>query len=64
MAVDALSRVAAVAHRPDDQTSTAVFAPRDIVRGASLVVWAVRDGRDAAERIHSHLTAKARFAKA
>ena len=35
-----------------------VFAAGDIVRGASLVVWAVRDGRDAAERIHGHLTAK------
>jgi glutamate synthase (NADPH/NADH) small chain len=33
-----------------------VFAAGDIVRGASLVVWAVRDGRDAAERIHSYLT--------
>ncbi len=29
-----------------------VFAAGDIVRGASLVVWAVRDGRDAAEGIH------------
>jgi glutamate synthase (NADPH/NADH) small chain len=36
-----------------------VFAAGDIVRGASLVVWAVRDGRDAAERIHSHLTTRA-----
>ena len=36
-----------------------VFAAGDIVRGASLVVWAVRDGRDAAERIHSWLAAKA-----
>jgi glutamate synthase (NADPH/NADH) small chain len=36
-----------------------VFAAGDIVRGASLVVWAVRDGRDAAERIHSYLAAKA-----
>src|SRR5262249_7072263 len=36
-----------------------VFAAGDIVRGASLVVWAVRDGRDAAERIHGWLTAKA-----
>jgi glutamate synthase (NADPH/NADH) small chain len=35
-----------------------VFAAGDIVRGASLVVWAVRDGRDAAERIHSYLTTK------
>lgn len=30
-----------------------VFAAGDIVRGASLVVWAIRDGRDAADRIHS-----------
>jgi glutamate synthase (NADPH/NADH) small chain len=36
-----------------------VFAAGDIVRGASLVVWAVRDGRDAAERIHSYLATKA-----
>jgi glutamate synthase (NADPH/NADH) small chain len=41
-----------------------VFAAGDIVRGASLVVWAVRDGRDAAERIHSYLTAKAQSALA
>lgn len=40
-----------------------VFAAGDIVRGASLVVWAIRDGRDAAERIHqwieTHATAQA-----
>ena len=36
-----------------------VFAAGDIVRGASLVVWAVRDGRDAAERIDSWLKEKA-----
>src|SRR6476661_7866537 len=36
-----------------------VFAAGDIVRGASLVVWAVRDGRDAAERIHARLSARA-----
>ncbi|GHD63997.1 oxidoreductase [Thalassobaculum fulvum] len=36
-----------------------VFAAGDIVRGASLVVWAVRDGRDAADRIHDYLSAKA-----
>ncbi len=29
-----------------------VFAAGDIVRGASLVVWAIRDGRDAADGIH------------
>ena len=28
-----------------------VFAAGDIVRGASLVVWAIKDGRDVAERI-------------
>src|SRR5690606_26569984 len=36
-----------------------VFAAGDIVRGASLVVWAVRDGRDAADRIHDYLAARA-----
>jgi glutamate synthase (NADPH/NADH) small chain len=32
-----------------------VFAAGDIVRGASLVVWAIRDGRDAAESIKKFL---------
>ncbi len=32
-----------------------VFAAGDIVRGASLVVWAIKDGRDAAAAIHSYL---------
>ena len=32
-----------------------VFAAGDIVRGASLVVWAIKDGRDAAESIHKYL---------
>jgi glutamate synthase (NADPH/NADH) small chain len=36
-----------------------VFAVGDIVRGASLVVWAVKDGRDAAESIHKYLTKRA-----
>jgi glutamate synthase (NADPH/NADH) small chain len=36
-----------------------VFAGGDIVRGASLVVWGVRDGRDAAQGIHRHLGAGA-----
>jgi glutamate synthase (NADPH/NADH) small chain len=35
-----------------------VFAAGDIVRGASLVVWAIRDGRDVAERMHRHLEAR------
>jgi len=34
-----------------------VFAAGDIVRGASLVVWAIRDGLDAASAIHAHLSA-------
>jgi len=41
-----------------------VFAGGDIVRGASLVVWGVRDGRDAAEGIHAYLQAKAANAEA
>jgi glutamate synthase (NADPH) small chain len=36
-----------------------VFAGGDIVRGASLVVWGVRDGRDAADGIHAYLEAGA-----
>jgi len=32
-----------------------IFAAGDIVRGASLVVWAVRDGRDAAIQIEKYL---------
>ena len=35
-----------------------VFAIGDIVRGASLVVWAIRDGRDAAASIHQFLQEK------
>ena len=36
-----------------------VFAAGDIARGASLVVWAIRDGRDAAASIHSYLQTRA-----
>lgn len=32
-----------------------VYAAGDIVRGASLVVWAIREGRDAAEHMHKYL---------
>jgi glutamate synthase (NADPH/NADH) small chain len=32
-----------------------VFAAGDIVRGASLVVWGIKDGRDAAGHIHNYL---------
>ena len=35
-----------------------VFAAGDIVRGASLVVWAIRDGRDATASIRIYLEHK------
>ncbi|MEM7728533.1 MAG: NAD(P)-dependent oxidoreductase [Pseudomonadota bacterium] len=34
-----------------------VYAAGDIVRGASLVVWAIREGRDAAAAMHQYLRA-------
>ena len=40
-----------------------VFAAGDIVRGASLVVWAIRDGRDAATQIEKYLQYKAQEKK-
>jgi glutamate synthase (NADPH/NADH) small chain len=39
-----------------------VYAVGDIVRGASLVVWAIRDGRDCADAILADLNAKAAVA--
>jgi glutamate synthase (NADPH/NADH) small chain len=40
------------------RTSVArVFAAGDVRRGASLIVWAIREGRDAAASMHSYLTA-------
>jgi glutamate synthase (NADPH/NADH) small chain len=39
-------------------TLPGVFAAGDIVRGASLVVWAIRDGLDAAQAMHRHLLAQ------
>ncbi|GIT88217.1 NAD(P)-dependent oxidoreductase [Roseobacter sp. OBYS 0001] len=39
-----------------------VYAVGDIVRGASLVVWAIRDGRDCAEAILQKLDAGAQIA--
>ena len=33
-----------------------VFAVGDIVRGASLVVWAIKDGRDSADAVLNHLS--------
>jgi len=39
-----------------------VFAAGDIVRGASLVVWAIRDGREAADAIMEYLAQPASVA--
>ena len=48
--------------RVDHQTQMTnldgVFAAGDIVRGASLVVWGIRDGRDAARAMHAYLAAQ------
>ena len=48
-----------VDHRTKMTNMDGVFAAGDIVRGASLVVWAIRDGRDAAEGTHAYAKAKA-----
>ena len=40
-----------------------VFAAGDIVRGASLVVWAIKDGRDAADAMHAKMREMAKAAK-
>lgn len=43
-------------HEPSKMTDVeGVFAAGDIYRGASLVVWAIKDGRDAADGIHRFL---------
>jgi glutamate synthase (NADPH/NADH) small chain len=48
-----------VDHRTLMTALPGVFAAGDIVRGASLVVWAIRDGRDAAEQMHLYMQQKA-----
>jgi len=52
-----------VDHKTMQTSVEGVFAAGDIVRGASLVVWAIRDGRDVADRMHLFLKAKAKAAK-
>jgi glutamate synthase (NADPH/NADH) small chain len=47
-----------VDHRTFETSLPGVFAAGDIVRGASLVVWAIRDGRDAAAQIHRAIEQK------
>lgn len=51
-----------VDERTSMTTLDGVFAAGDIVRGASLVVWAIKDGRDAARSIDRYIKAKTRAA--
>ena len=46
--------------RTHETSLPGVYAVGDIVRGASLVVWAIRDGREAADAILDDLAAAAR----
>jgi len=48
--------------RSHETSLPGVFAVGDIVRGASLVVWAIRDGREAADSILSYLAQPAQVA--
>jgi len=52
-----------VDYRTMTTTMDGVFAAGDIVRGASLVVWAIKEGRDAAASIDTYLRAKATAAR-
>jgi glutamate synthase (NADPH/NADH) small chain len=54
----AVTRWGTVAVRGAKTNIDGVFAGGDVVRGASLVVWAIKDGRDAAAAIHSYLAGK------
>ncbi len=51
-----------VDHKTMQTSMPGVFAAGDIVRGASLVVWAVRDGRDVSARMHAWLKERAKVA--
>lgn len=53
-----------VDHRTQMTSLPGVFAAGDIVRGASLVVWAIKDGRDAAARMHEWMQQTAMAAAA
>ena len=55
-------RTIRTAGRTRATTLEGVFAAGDIVRGASLVVWAVRDGQDAAAEIDAWLSSRERAA--
>ena len=51
-------------HRTFRTSLPGVFAAGDIVRGASLVVWAIRDGRDAAAQMHKYIESQPALAVA
>ena len=51
-----------VDHKTQMTNLDGVFAVGDIVRGASLVVWAIRDGREAAQAILAYLAQGAQLA--
>ncbi|GAB0112698.1 NAD(P)-dependent oxidoreductase [Acidisoma sp. C75] len=53
-----------VNHRSFMTAIPGVFAAGDIVRGASLVVWAIKDGQDAAAQIHAYVQQPASVAVA
>ena len=48
-----------VDHRTMMTSLPGVYAAGDIVRGASLVVWAIRDGRDVAAQMHAFMQQRA-----
>ena len=48
--------------RTHETSMEGVYACGDIQRGASLVVWAIRDGREAAEAILDYVTTSAAIA--
>ena len=52
---DARGNIAADGHHT---RTPGVFVAGDARRGASLIVWAIREGRDAAEQIHAWLGAR------
>ena len=53
-----------VNHRSFMTPVPGVFAVGDIVRGASLVVWAIKDGQDAAAQVHDYIRLAASVAVA
>ena len=57
VALDARGNVAADSHKMTSLKG--VFTAGDMTRGQSLVVWAIHEGRAAAEGVHSYLTKKA-----